>query len=304
MSYGVTDRSIRARRVLHLRAQGHASEAIASAIGISLANVRRDLKAAERAECIIALRAGGSSLEEIAPVFGVTRERIRQIEAVYGGYVAPGHRPASIDPSQLLRVIRNPESRSFTAAIRHTGCGGEEAKECLTALGMLAAVERLYRMRKHKRQEENRYARQQPMIDAAQKLAKELGRTPTLREMSVAVFGVDYRLQSGGRLASQWAGKSLGRSGVLPAMRHAMGFPEVGGAMRGRKIMRLGIVIGAVRRLGKRSQGFTKREIVRATGTTFGSVNQTIHAARQRGEIRVKHRLNGPGRAAVYEAVP
>jgi len=282
-------------RVVAARFPHRSRAEIARAFGVSrqvvagaLAN--RPHRSPEVKEGWRAMLQWGATLEEIGTASHLSRERVRQVVAL------PKHERTRAtlahDPVRVLAAARAPSVTRLAHV--HRQLGHINIWPVLDALGVSAAVRRLWRIRR----ERPKWARQREIVTKLQGEAERLGRIPTLREMAVCLLGRDYGPQSGALVVGYWSPHNTGRCGGLAAIRRAAGFPVTG---RGRRFVKHGAVRDAIRRLAGQSGGMSAKQLVRATGTSLASAKATISIWRKRGDLRVRERLQQHRQPAIYE---
>lgn len=116
-----------------------------------------------------AMLHGGATLDEIGKRAGLTRERVRQRLRRIGVSAA-----TRIDAMKLLEAVRTRPIHTLAALARTLGLQKEPVARALLALGLIDAVERLFRLRARARQR----AKRERVALALRAYAKQLGRTP------------------------------------------------------------------------------------------------------------------------------
>jgi len=129
-----------------------------------------------RQDAFAALRRDGATLEEIAQVYGVTGERVRQVLEAAGKNES---HVAAIDPIRTVNVCRKANSLSYASG--QLGKQPEAIRKVLKMTGYLPAMERLWAWRRAKNYQKISDGEK---IEALQRLAAKIGRTPGMNEAS------------------------------------------------------------------------------------------------------------------------
>lgn len=155
--------------------------------------VEENLRNPDRWVYAKSLRDAGHSLQTVADVLGVSRERVRQ-------KLGKGHMASMADPIRLMRAVRDPSITSYIGAGKAVGIDNGQATDCIAALGLRPAVDRLFRWRR----EAVHRIKFSRIIQAE---AKRLGRTPTWTEIGKAAhvkYPAQYLQRYFGPLAKLW----------------------------------------------------------------------------------------------------
>lgn len=117
----------------------------------------------------------GSTLQEVGDAFEISGERVRQVLRQTG---VPPRKIEPADPVRLMAECRR--ANGLTEATRAAGCDYNAAKECLEALGVLPALERLWRWRQGKTR---KLWTRTALIRRMQEVAEIVGHAPTKVEL-------------------------------------------------------------------------------------------------------------------------
>lgn len=122
-----------------------------------------------------AMLHGGATLDEIGKRAGLTRERVRQRLKRIGVSSA-----TRIDVMKLLEVIRTRPIDSFDALARALGLQRDAVARALFELGLIDAVDRLFRLRARAL----KGAKRERVASALREYGMKLGRTPAVDDLS------------------------------------------------------------------------------------------------------------------------
>lgn len=133
-----------------------------------------------RQMAMVSLFKDGATMDQIGKVYGVTRERVRQVIRVSGFK----ENPRRVDPLRIIKSAR----KAFTLwqVCSETGYSAEIVTECLTHLGHLVALNRLWEWRKKRRIHAGRKYSDFELLRRLRALAAELGHTPGIVDINSA----------------------------------------------------------------------------------------------------------------------
>lgn len=124
---------------------------------------------AARRDRVVSLYWAGYTQADIARLWGISRQRVRQL-APKGDHGGP-------DIVRIMRACR--ASDNFATASALSGVAMIGIVEALTAIDVIGAVRRLFRMRQRR-----------AMLSELVVAAKELGRTPSTQDMNARLAGL------------------------------------------------------------------------------------------------------------------
>lgn len=144
----------------------------------------------ERNALICAFVEGGETFTDVAAVFGVSRERVRQVWQRTGRDKPPSGRMARNTLKILERIRTHQSIDTFAKALAAEGAYDhdhsyyrDQLREHLLKLGVLDAVERLFRIRKRRNDAARDLRRSAQIIGKIRAFADRHGRTPSAIEM-------------------------------------------------------------------------------------------------------------------------
>ncbi len=133
-----------------------------------------------RKAAMVVLFKDGATMDQIGHVYGVTRERVRQVIRVAGFK----ENPRRVDPLRIINSAR--KAFSLWQVCSESGYSAETVTECLTHLGHLPALNRLWEWRKKRRIHGGRKYSDFELLRRLRALAAELGHTPGINHINAA----------------------------------------------------------------------------------------------------------------------